>query len=158
MLLAILREKLCFPEFCVQIGYSSFFFLWFFIWQKHGNWKHFESVNDKTMLCHGHYQVCLPCETEQKRCHSDIHSHRNSYNFNSKFSLVHYSDVIMNCVSNHLRHNDLLNRLFRRRSKTTSKLRITCLCEGNSPATGEFSHKWPVTRKMFPFDGREHAV
>ena len=30
------------------------------------------------------------------------------------------------------------NRLFRRRSKKTSKLRVTGLCEGNSPETGEF--------------------
>ena len=34
--------------------------------------------------------------------------------------------------------NCLLNRLFRRRSKKTSKLRFTGLCEGNSPVTGEF--------------------
>ena len=32
------------------------------------------------------------------------------------------------------------------------KLRITGLCAGSSPVTGEFPHKWPVTRKMFPFD------
>ena len=32
------------------------------------------------------------------------------------------------------------------------KLRVTGLCEGNSPMTGEFPHKGPVTRKMFPFD------
>ena len=32
----------------------------------------------------------------------------------------------------------LLNRLLRRRSKQTSKLRVTCLCEGKSPVTGEF--------------------
>ena len=36
------------------------------------------------------------------------------------------------------------------RSKKTSKLRVTGLCVGNSPMTGEFPHKWPVTRKMFP--------
>ena len=36
------------------------------------------------------------------------------------------------------RHNCLLNRLFRRRSKKTSKLRVTDLCAGNSPMTGEF--------------------
>ena len=46
----------------------------------------------------------------------------------------------------------LLNRLIRRISKKTSKLRFTGLCEGNSPVTGEFPHKRPVTRKMFPFD------
>ena len=30
------------------------------------------------------------------------------------------------------------HRLFGRRSKKTSKLRVTCLCVGNSPGTGEF--------------------
>ena len=43
-----------------------------------------------------------------------------------------------NGVSNHQRHDCLLNRLFRLRSKKTSKVRITGLCEGNSPVTGEF--------------------
>ena len=42
--------------------------------------------------------------------------------------------------------------LFRRRSKETSELRVTGLCEGNSPVTGDFPAKWPVTLKMFPFD------
>ena len=49
-------------------------------------------------------------------------------------------------------HHCLLNRLYRRRSKETSKLRVTGPCAGihwwpvNSP------HKGPVTRKIFPFD------
>ena len=41
-------------------------------------------------------------------------------------------------VSNHHRPDCLLNLLSRRRSKKTSKLRVTGLCEGNSPVTGEF--------------------
>ena len=41
-------------------------------------------------------------------------------------------------VSNHQLHDYLLNRLFRRRSKKTSKLRVTGLCPRNSPWTGEF--------------------
>ena len=41
-------------------------------------------------------------------------------------------------VSNYQPHNCLLNRLFRHRSKKTSKLRVTGLCAGNSPETGEF--------------------
>ena len=41
-------------------------------------------------------------------------------------------------VSNHQPHDCLLNRLFRRRSKKTSKLRVTGLCAGNSPGTSEF--------------------
>ena len=43
-----------------------------------------------------------------------------------------------NNVLNHQPHDCLLNRLFRRRSKKTSKLRVIGLCAGNSPVTGEF--------------------
>ena len=51
-------------------------------------------------------------------------------------------------VSNHQLHDCLLNRLFRRRSKKTSLAFVRGIHRGpvNSP------HKWPVTRKMFPFD------
>ena len=35
-------------------------------------------------------------------------------------------------------HDCLLKQLFRRRSKKTSKFRVTGLCEGNSPGIGEF--------------------
>ena len=41
-------------------------------------------------------------------------------------------------VRNHQPHHCLLNRWFRRRSKKTSKLRVTGLCAGNSLGTGEF--------------------
>ena len=41
-------------------------------------------------------------------------------------------------VSNHQPHDCLLNRLFRHRWKKTSKFRVTGLCAGNSPVTGEF--------------------
>ena len=41
-------------------------------------------------------------------------------------------------ISNHQPHGCLLNRLFRRRSKKTSKLPVTGLCAGNSPVPGEF--------------------
>ena len=54
-------------------------------------------------------------------------------------------------ASNHQPPGCLLNRLFRRRSKKTSKLRVTGLCVGNSPGPVNSPHKGPVTRKMFPF-------
>ena len=47
-------------------------------------------------------------------------------------------DIASNCQ----RFDCFLNRLFRRRSKKTTKLRVTGLCEGNSPVIGEF----PVQR------------
>ena len=51
-------------------------------------------------------------------------------------------------VSNHLPQDCLLNRLFRRRSKKTSKLRVTGLCAGNSsiPRTNG-----QLRGKKFPF-------
>ena len=57
-------------------------------------------------------------------------------------------------VSYHQPHDCLKTFLFRRRSKKRSKLRVTSLYAGKSPATGEFPppHKWPVTRKKFPLD------
>ena len=54
-----------------------------------------------------------------------------------------------NGVWHHQPHDCLLNRLFRRRSKKISKLRVTGLCHRwpvNSPQKG------PVTRKIIPFD------
>ena len=43
-----------------------------------------------------------------------------------------------NSVSKDQPHDCLLNHLFTRRSKKTSKLRVTGFCAGNSPETGEF--------------------
>ena len=42
------------------------------------------------------------------------------------------------CASNHQPYDCLFMRLFGRRSQITSKLRVTGLCAGNSPVTGEF--------------------
>ena len=50
----------------------------------------------------------------------------------------HYNHIECDGVSSRQPHDCFLNRLFRRRSKKTSKLRVTDLCEGNSPVTGEF--------------------
>ena len=44
-------------------------------------------------------------------------------------TLRHYNDIIMGTMA---------SQLFKRRSEKTSRLRVTGLCEGNSPETGEF--------------------
>ena len=62
----------------------------------------------------------------------------------------HYIDVIMTTMASQI--TSLLNRLFWRRSKKTSKLRVTGLCAGNSPGPVNSPHKGPVTRNIFPFD------
>ena len=55
-------------------------------------------------------------------------------------------------VSNHQPHHCLLNHLFGRRSKKTLKLCVTGLCAGIHRGPVNSLHKWPVTRKMSPFD------
>ena len=55
-------------------------------------------------------------------------------------------------VSNHQPHDCLLNRLFRRRSKKTSKLRVTGFYEGNLPVTSEFLAQRASKAEKFPFD------
>ena len=60
-------------------------------------------------------------------------------------------------VSNHQPRGCLLNRLFRRRSKKTSKLRVTGLCAGNSPGTGEFPAKMASYAKNISIWWRHHG-
>ena len=64
---------------------------------------------------------------------------------------AHYCDVIMGVMASHQPHHRLLNHLFRRISKHQSSVSLAFVrgihrWPVNSP------HKWPVTRKMFPFD------
>ena len=61
-------------------------------------------------------------------------------------------------VSNHQPHDCLLNRLFRRRSKKTSKLRVTGLCAGNSPGTGEFPAQMASCAKKISISWCHHIA
>ena len=53
-------------------------------------------------------------------------------------SLLQWRHDGRDCVSNHEPHDCLPNRSFRCWSKKPSKPRLTGLCAGNSPVTGEF--------------------
>ena len=61
-------------------------------------------------------------------------------------------------ISNHQPYDCLLNRLFRRRSMKTSKLRITGLCAGNSPETGEFSAQMASNAENVSIWWRHHVI
>ena len=67
--------------------------------------------------------------TRQKLHVSGVHSAAES---------LHWCQNGHDSVANHQPHDCKLNRLFRHRSKKISKLRVTGLCAGNSPETGEF--------------------
>ena len=60
-------------------------------------------------------------------------------------------------VSNHQPHDCLLNRIFRRRSKKTPMLRVTGLCVGNSPGTGEYPTQMVRNVKYVSIWWRHHA-
>ena len=60
-------------------------------------------------------------------------------------------------VSNHQSHDCLLNRLFRLRSKKTSKFCVTGLCAGNSPVTGEFPSPMASTTENVSIWWHHHA-
>ena len=60
-------------------------------------------------------------------------------------------------VSYHQRIDCLHNHLFRRRLKKTSKLRVTGLCEGNSPVTGEFPAQMASNAENLSIWWRHHA-
>ena len=74
--------------------------------------------------------------------------------------LHHYNDVIMSAmapqITSHI--SGLLNGLFRRGSKTTSKLRVTGLCEGNSPVTGEFPAQRACNAENVSIWWRHHVI
>ena len=59
-------------------------------------------------------------------------------------------------VSNHQPRDCLLNRLFRYKSKKTSQLRVTGLCVGNSPGTGEFPAQMASNAENFSIWWRHH--
>ena len=61
-------------------------------------------------------------------------------------------------VSNHQPHDCLLNRLFRRRSTKTPKLRVTGFCEGNSSVTGEFPAQMASNAENVSIWWRHHEM
>ena len=59
-------------------------------------------------------------------------------------------------VSNHQPHLCLLSRYFGRRSKKSSKLRVTGLCAGDSPGTGEFPAQMASNAENVSIRWRHH--
>ena len=72
------------------------------------------------------------------------------------FSSSHYNDVIMSTMASPI--TNLMNVYSRRRSKKTSKLRVTGLCAGNSPVTGEFPAQRASNAENVIIWWRHHGV
>ena len=91
---------------------------------------------------HGNSPVCWTVQVHNKNKSSKVCSishllrestadHRNQQN------ALRWRHNGRDCVSNHQPRDCLLKRLFGRRWKQTSKLRVTGFCAGISPVTGE---------------------
>ena len=80
------------------------------------------------------------------------------YNVVSKFITLLWRHNERNGASNHRRIDSLLSRLFRRRSKKTPTLRVTGLCKGNSPVTGEFPAQRASNAEKVSFWWRHHVI
>ena len=88
--------------------------------------------------------------------HDTIHKDNNSIMIGSVPLRWHHNGC--DGVSNHQPHDCLLNQLFRRSSKKTSKLRVTGLCVGNSPGTGEFPAQMTSNAENVSISWRHHAL
>ena len=96
----------------------------------------------------GNWTVCLAiCLRQQKRKHQT-----------SRLLTLHNNQNGCDGVSNHQPQYCLLNRLFRRRSNKTSKLRVTGLCVGNSPVTGEFPAQMASNAENVFIWWRHHVI
>ena len=106
-------------------------------------------------------QIYLRLNTLMMACEK-CNSHYQYLKFRGLFTIwskltwypasLHWRHIDHDGVSNHQPHGCLLNRLFRRRWKKTSKLRFTGLCVGNSPGPVNSPHKRASYAEMFPFD------
>ena len=88
------------------------------------------------------YVLMVWCMRCQFQCIVGASIFSISHEMCAKFCCVHFSlqwrQNGCDSISNHETHDCLLNGLFKRWSKKTWKLRVTGLCVGNSPGTGEF--------------------
>ena len=75
-------------------------------------------------------------------------------------TVCHHDDVIMGAMVSQITSLTIVysDRLFRRRSKKTSKLRITGLCAGNSPGTDEFPAQMASNAENVSIWWRHHVT
>ena len=65
----------------------------------------------------------------------------------------HYSDVTVGAMASQITNLAIVySAVYSGPDEKTSKLRVTGLCEGNSPVTGEFPAQRASNLEMFPFD------
>ena len=103
----------------------------------------------------------MSCQTNliiQWYCTQDLNDIFHERNTQRILSLpLRWRHIGRDSVSNHQPHDCLLNRLFRRRSKKTSKLRVTRLFVGNSQGTSEFPAQMASNAEYVSIWWRHHV-
>ena len=102
------------------------------------NYLMLKTIMKKKTHLHDSHAPCLPPESPLRDADDNpIQTTRTKHALHRKnLTSLHWRHNGRGSVSNHQPHDCLLSRLFRRRSKKTSKVRVTGLCAGNSPGTG----------------------
>ena len=140
-----------------------------------GDLRHYRAHYDATVMDHlkccqwlqsdflSLRRFCYSSENIIENAGQDLANSQGNWDLSVISNYIHWSIILVpkalqwrhngrDCVLNHQPHDCLLNRLFRLRSKKTSELRVTGLCEGNSPGTGDFPAEMASNAEMFPFD------
>ena len=99
--------------------------------------------------------LCIHISKQRWRC-VNIVEHLRPFTNRSGTSQWRHNE--RDGVSHHQPRECLLNHLFKRRSKKTSKLCVTGLCAENSPVTGEFPAQRTSNTKNASIWSRHHAT
>ena len=102
----------------------------------------------------------MQCGERKKKIYQTVQTvtlEQNGHHFADSISLQ-WCHNGRHDLSNHQPHHCLLNRLFRRRSKKTSKLCVTGLCAGYSPGTGEFPAQMASNAENVSIWWRRHVL
>ena len=120
----------------------------------HENHKMSSGVRSGSVHKHHQIQFITNVEDHIKAVHKYCETAKNNHGYNHP---VHYSDVIQwrhngrDGVSNHRRLNCLLKCSGAEQRKHQSSVSLAFV-RGSHRWPVNCPHKWPVTRKMFPFD------
>ena len=101
---------------------------------------------------------CLETTFGERPCNIHLNNENWELSWCQLCRPLHWRHNDHDGVSNHQPHGCLLNRLFRRRSKKTLKLRVTGLCAGNSPETGEFPAQMASNAENVSIWWRHHVI
>ena len=152
------RGALMFSLICVCMNkrLSKQLWGWWLETLSHPLWRHCNDIYTSMAIRYGLANTNLNLALMQFGIHGSVF--QLHYHWKMPFSTLRWRHNDHAGVSNHQPHGCLLNRLFRRNSKKTSKLRVTGLCAGNSPGTGEFPAQMASYAENVSIWWRHHEI